>query len=329
LINPFEFIVLDIDGSVVHQKRLLTRYHPTVIESQQLAESLRFWCRQSEMNLLQQELSNCFLTDQPKLIFYGSGDFHHLAYLGISLIEEPFTLIQFDNHTDFWKPLKKDFFDFGSWVSYALRLPKLKKVIQLGVDGDLRLAWYLPFPTGRYSHNMDLLLQGQIEVYPNRLRRSILMGRMKGDLACARLQPGLISTRVTWKNMQDWGGVEETIERLIPTIPTEGVYITIDKDVLKETENFAGYRGRQGNLSLKELLSALSLIGQHKRILGADVCGEGSHNSFQFSRAKRLLLWQKDWMLSPSSYTSQEVIQRNEKANLRIIEQLFRSRERA
>lgn len=324
-LNPFEIILLDIDGSVAIQKRLYAQYSPSVIQLQHQAATLRFWCSPSDIETLRQKLVDSFQTNQRKLIFYGSGDYHHLAFLGISLIEELFTLIQFDNHTDLWKPLKKDFIDFGSWVPYALRLPNLQKVIQLGVDGDLRLAWYLPFPQGRYSHELDLLCQGKVEIYPNKTRHSILLGRLYGNLPCAKLQPGMVMTRVAWKNMYDHDGVEETVMRLLPNIPTEGVYITIDKDVLLESENFAAYRGRQGSLSLNELLLALSLIGKHKRILGADVCGECSHSSFQSSMAKRLLLWQKDWMLRPSIYTSADTIHRNEEVNLKIIEQLFRS----
>jgi len=91
--------------------------------------------------------------------------------------------------------------------------------------------------------------------------------------------------------MQDQEGVDEIILRLLPSSSTEGVYITVDKDVLQESDNLASYPGRQGNLTLNEPLSAISLIRKHMKIVGADVCGECSRNTFQSSIGKRLLLW--------------------------------------
>ena len=42
--------------------------------------------------------------------------------------------------------------------------------------------------------------------------------------------------------MQDQEGVDEIILRLLPSSSTEGVYITVDKDVLQESDNFASYQ---------------------------------------------------------------------------------------
>ncbi len=322
--NCLEIIVLDIDGSVVHQERLLTRYHPAIIPLRQQEESLRFFCQPSEIAELRKKLVGSSKTNQGKLILIGSGDYHHLALLGISVIQEPFTLIQFDNHTDFWKPLKNDFYDFGSWVLIANHFSNLRKVIQLGVDGDLRLAWYLPFLQGRRSHDLDNLFKGKIEVYPNRIRHSILAGKFRHDLGFASFHPGLFTTKVSWNNMKDSGGVADTVMRLIPTIPTEGVYLTIDKDVMRESENFSAYPGRQGTLTLDELIEAISIIGENKRIIGADICGDGSHTTIKHSLGKRLLQWQMDWSLPSSIFSSPDIVQRNERVNMEIIEQFNR-----
>ena len=323
--DTLEIILLDIDGSVALQKRLLAQYQPIEIPLQKQAEALRYWCSPREMDLLREILLGAFQSNLPKLLLYGSGDYHHLAYLGISLIEEPFTLIQFDTHTDLWKPLKSDYFDFSSWVTRAIRIPNLQKVIQLGVDSDLRLAWYLPFPQGRYSHELDLLLQGKVDIYPNTTHRSILLGNLRAHLPCVEFEPFLIASRATWKNMRDYGGVEETIRQLLSNIPTPGVYITIDKDVIRESENFAAYPKRQGTLTLDDLLLAISLIVKNKRLVGADICGDGSHISIHASLAKRLMLWQQSWMLPNNIYTSPETISKNEKANMQIVEQLCQS----
>jgi len=321
-LNPFEIIILDLDGSVSLQKNLLDQHHPTVISLTEFADSLRFWCRLSELEALKLKLNESFHSNKPKLILYGSGDYHHLAYLGISLIKEPFCLIQFDNHTDIWKPLKKDFIDFGSWVPNVLRLNNLQKVIQLGVDGDLRLAWYLPFPLGRYSHEIDLLSEGKVEIYPNTMKRSFLLGRFDGCNSNVKFSPSKFITRLEWKNIQNNGGMENFIHQLLSNIPTKGIYITIDKDVLRESDNFAGYPKRQGTLSLDELLIALSILAKNKQILGMDICGDGSHQQTSSSLGKRLLHWQMVWAIPSSSFTSDDTYQRNERVNLNIIEQI-------
>jgi len=320
--DPFEIILLDIDGAVLKQKGLLDLHHPTVISLQEKAESLRFWCRIFEIESIKIIIDQSAHSNKRKLFFYGSGDYHHLAYLGISLIKEPFCLIQFDNHTDIWKPLKKGFIDFGSWVPRVFQFGNLKKVIQLGVDGDLRLAWYLPFPLGRHSHEIDLLCLGRVEIYPNKMRRSLLLGRYNGCLSSVKFLPNRFTTRLEWKNINDNGGMEVFIHQLLSTIPTEGIYITIDKDVLRESDNFAGYPMRQGSLTLDDLAIALSVLAKNKRILGADICGDGSYLRTASSIAKRLMIWQMTWAIPASKFTAEETIQRNEVSNLRIIEEI-------
>jgi hypothetical protein len=195
-------------------------------------------------------------------------------------------------------------------------------VIQLGIDGDLGLRRDIPVPMGPITHEISLLCNGKVETYPNSMRRSVLLGRIRATLSCVEFKPGLLTTEANWENMLDHGGIEATLERILPTISTDSVYLTIDKDVLKESDSFTNYFGLQGTLSLDELLAAISLIRKRKRMLGADVCGDGSYPTTRAYSLKRFVGRWKDRKISMNDFSSQENIRLNEEANLRILARL-------
>ncbi len=70
---------------------------------------------------------------------------------------------------------------------------------------------------------------------------------------------------VIWPNTVD-------PQKLISAIPTEDVYISIDKDVLDRS--FAATNWDHGNMHLQVLITALKTIILRKNVLGIDVCGE-------------------------------------------------------
>jgi len=315
-------IVLDVDGAVIRQQRLMAQYQPIVVPLQERSEALRYWCRVEEMEAVRQLLVSTVGSVKGAVIFYGSGDYHHLAWLGISLMDEPLTVIHFDNHCDFWRTPRRRYTHFGHWVVEVLKLPHVRRVIQLGIDGDFDMSKETPFPMGPIGQEMDLLCDGKVEVYPNAMRCSTLLWRLRATLPCVEFEPGLLTTRATWKNMRDHGGIEAALNRILPTLPTEAVYLTIDKDSLRESDNFAAYPGRQGTLTLDELLAAISLLGKQKRIVGVDVCGDGSLFVAGGRPLKRLVAWLKDSEIPLAAFSSPENIQLNENANLKILARL-------
>lgn len=60
--------------------------------------------------------------------------------------------------------------------------------------------------------------------------------------------------------------------RLFERIPTEAVYLSIDKDVLDPGEAETDWD--QGNMAVDQLLKWVSALMSGHRLLGADVCGE-------------------------------------------------------
>lgn len=336
----FEAIVLDFDGSVAAQEGLVSRYGARVLRLEGRTADLRFWCRADEMREIRLRVLESSEGSRPRALFLGSGDYHHFAYLGLSLVEEPFAVIHFDNHCDYWREEFVNllgagslgpgpgYFNYGSWVIPALRLPFARKVLQFGVDGDFGFREYLPFPKGGYSHALGLLLEGKVETYPNRMRRSRLLGAVRASLPCAELRPRLFTTSVAWRNMSDNGGVAAAVGAALSRVEEDAVYVTIDKDVLDESESFSAYPGFTGRMKLDELLDALRLVASRKRIVGLDVCGDASGPRAVAaalsarSIAKRTMARRQYGRIAASEFSSDANIRKNEGVNLRIMEAL-------
>ena len=101
------------------------------------------------------------------------------------------------------------------------------------------------------------------------LKKVVLIG-VRSDLARAIPQELLKKVAVFQSNYPFW---EDNIKKaIIAAIPTSSVYLSIDKDVLTETEAVTNWE--QGNMSLAQLLNIIESIALYKRICGIDICGE-------------------------------------------------------
>jgi hypothetical protein len=314
----FESVVLDLDNSVVKQVGLISKLNAVIIPMQEDGERYRFYCTHSDMIELRNIVIKNIVTTKPKLILYGSGDYHNLAYIGLSLVEDPVTVIHFDNHTDWWKFPFHDYHFFGDWVVWASKMKNVKKVIQFGVDGDLTLKPNLP-PVGTFTHRIDLLLSGKIEMYPYEMEHSTFWGRVKGVTKCVTLKPSWLKTKAHWKNLSNPRNAEEILENLISSIETESVYFSIDKDVFDEKVNFAAYPKLQGSMPLSMITNIITKIAQNKKVAGIDICGDGSTIKHGKSLIKKYIINQKEKSLNPNVFTSKENIILNQNVNLSII----------
>jgi len=95
------------------------------------------------------------------------------------------------------------------------------------------------------------------------------------------------------------------VQRLIRLIPTDTVYVSIDKDVLSPLD--AATDWDQGSMRLTTLLGMLSAIAAAKRLAGADICGEYPPSPSA--------LWRPE---------TRRMMQRNERANRLIAGQAAR-----
>ena len=201
------------------------------------------------------------LADTPieaTITLLGSGDFHHVAALLHERIDEPFTLIHFDNHPD-WVRLAPRW-HCGSWLNRTLALPNLARAVTLGPCSDDLVR------PGLKGGNLGALDGGRLALFPwhhapSRVWRHI------ADGPGHRVGNGLIH----WRNL-DERSLPEAIDEALAAMPTDAVWISIDKDVLPEDEVVTNWD--QGHMPLDALRAFLDAIRARKRIIGADLCGE-------------------------------------------------------
>ena len=94
----------------------------------------------------------------PSFLLYGSGDFHHLSALWLRSVQEPFTLLSFDNHPDWDR--RPPLWQCGAWINRALELPNLVRA-QIWTPTSPDVAGF-----GRLMANRRALRSGRLQVFP-------------------------------------------------------------------------------------------------------------------------------------------------------------------
>jgi hypothetical protein len=237
---------IDLDGSIVGQpfmRKLLADDAACSIDATDLAPRLRIVASRAARAALAKRIASAmdsknrdrekgarlelesslapFSLTPLSVVFYGSGDFHHITVCLLERHCEPLTVIQIDNHPD-WVTFPPTL-NCGSWVNHALKLPQVAQVVTLGPAGD-DLEW----PELK-AGNLRAIVQGRLKIVPWRRTRSRVFGRY-GDTASWRQQGKWLE----WfdVSMHPWPAM---LERLVDEIPTHAVYVTIDKDALVQT----------------------------------------------------------------------------------------------
>ena len=249
-------LFLNLDAALEAQPALRDQGGGLTVEARDLGPALRLWSRPPALAALAERLRDRAPTGAgPDLVFAGSGDFHHVTPL---LIERAIaasgarsvTVAHFDNHPD-WVRFDNGL-HCGSWVGRAARLPRVAKVITVGVcSGDIDR------PETKRA-DLDLVAERRVELYPYRAPDGGPILRV-GD--------------------QGWPSIEAMgeggfVDLLASRITTDAVYITIDKDVLRADDAVTNWD--QGQLSLDGLERLVRGVAGRARLIGADVVGDWS-----------------------------------------------------
>ena len=72
---------------------------------------------------------------------------------------------------------------------------------------------------------------------------------------------------IGFRSVDDWG---RRLPGLLDTLPDD-VYVSVDLDVLDPETFFSGYDS--GTMLPSQLMEALDMIGERKRVVGGDICG--------------------------------------------------------
>ncbi len=259
--------VINLDGCVAAQPALsglIASGLASCIEARDLAGSTRIVARKRMIERFVQRVGTP-PENRTELVFYGSGDFHHLSAALISRHVQPLTVIHFDNHPD-WVRFPATF-NCGAWVNRALEMSQVKRVITLGPCSD-----DLENPE-RKTANLEAVKDGRLVVFPW-LHAPSRVNRDFGSGQAHEQRDGMIH----WRNLADenW---DSFLTELLANIPTEAIYITIDKDVLGTGEATTNWD--QGQMTLAHVVSAIEALGTKFQVLGVDVCGDYSAPRFK------------------------------------------------
>ena len=250
---------------------------PRRLDCRDLGPRLRLWTTRRTFRAFAGRLAaEESISQGPVLTLFGSGDYHHLTTALLARIDEPFTLIHFDNHPD-WVRLAPRY-HCGAWVNRALELPKLARIVTLGPTSDDLVA--PEFKGG----NVAALATGRLELYPWRHAPSLVVRRLPPG-PCFRRQ----GRRLHWRNVGDesWPAFLDELSGRLGLGP---VWFTVDKDVLRAQD--AATNWDQGGMPLDALLDGIRRLGRGRRVLGADLCGDYSPPAFGGNLFKRLESWQ-------------------------------------
>ncbi|PZW49198.1 arginase family enzyme [Humitalea rosea] len=258
-------LVLDLDGSLPGQPALRRRLEAgaaTLVPATDLAARLRILADPAALAALRQRIAVAFPVagGPPPVVFYGSGDFHHLAALFLGALPGPLTVLHIDNHPD-WTRFPATL-NCGAWVCRALELPQVQRVITIGPASDdfVRPEWKFA--------NLAAIRQGRLEVHPFRAAPSRLWGRAVEAPGC-HTEAG----RLVWHELAatPWSAFVRALDARLPATP---FWVSFDKDALTAEEAVTNWD--QGALRLDDVLALVARLGRRRRWLGMDVCGDYS-----------------------------------------------------
>ncbi|MGZ0084454.1 arginase family protein [Caldibacillus thermoamylovorans] len=117
--------LLHLDGTYRPQTRLL-RFPHEWVDLADVPET-NLYCSQTALAEIKRRLRR---RRTRGAVLIGSGNYHYVTYLLLQEIQEPFTLVLFDHHTD--ADPDDGLMSCGSWVARALDHPLLRKVVIAG-----------------------------------------------------------------------------------------------------------------------------------------------------------------------------------------------------
>jgi len=301
--------VLNFDNSVIQQSKLLSQYQAEIIDFTSFASSARFYMS----GALRKGIADSLAPQRKKYAaFLGSGDFHHISEIITSQIDEPVCLIVFDFHPD-WDTLPPRF-GCGSWVSQVLKNKNILKVLLLGMGSQDLCAAALQ------TANLASLSDNRLEIYPYRHKPSRVYFKRVPENHSITARKGFFSSKIIWHELEKEDLSEFTL-KLIKRLPSQKIYISIDKDCLKK--EFALTNWEEGALHLDQLLTMVKLMRKNLDIIGLDVVGD--YSLPVISDKLKGFLSRLDHPKGPvvDNYPAEVISRVNEQTNLKILQEIF------
>lgn len=301
--------VLNFDDSITSQKNLIAKFNSPpytceIIDFKKEAPSLRYWAKRKDLNFFAQKLGR---SGNNLITFYGSGDFHHISIALIESLRRPLSVMVFDFHPD-WDGLGTRF-SCGSWINAIAENNNVKKAILLGPSSDDLSA------KGLFTASFRGLSAKKLEIYPYERKPSWLFFRSLKNVDCLKLSHFPLITKIEWNNLVQKQldiFLSETLSRL----PTDDVYISIDKDCL--TADYAFTNWEEGLIPLAWLTKALGIIRLKKNIIAMDITGDYSAIILK-SRLKKIISFFDHPRKNIPLQEKEAITRLNEDTNLKIL----------
>ncbi|HZZ81496.1 MAG TPA: hypothetical protein VFE62_23540 [Gemmataceae bacterium] len=252
--------VIDLDGSITAQDRVLRMFEPEVHDLRRWGPRLRLACRWKRFYRFERRLDreldtrDCF---EPCITLLGSGDFHHVTLALLRRLRHPFNLLVLDKNPDWLRGVPMA--HCGAWLHHAAELPNVRRIFHLGGDQGFDDSRRLLAPT-------KLLRSGKIVALP--AVRTFRNGFWR-DLPHQPLRPHFDRT-VDRERLEEllWPHLEE-LER----VP---LYVSLDKNVMWMPESVTNWQS--GHLDLTEVQEILQffLKAAGNELIGMDIVGDWS-----------------------------------------------------
>jgi hypothetical protein len=292
--------ILDLDGSLTQQSRLVAEGPAEVVPLRDWGPRLRLACSFGRFRDFEDKLNRLIGPGggEPTVMFYGSGDFHHVSLALLRRLTTPFNLLVLDKHPDWMRAIP--FLHCGTWLRHATGLPLLRRVYHVGGDLDFDNAWRWLAPAGE-------LRRGKITVFPG-VRRF---------------------TRGPWRHIRNVpardDGAPVTPERVAallrpfaPGLARWPLYVSLDKDVMTPAEAVVNWDS--GHFGLAEVIAVLGAFVAAARgnVVGVDVVGDWSPVRLG-GILRRVLHWTEH---PPLTVDPAEATRVNERTNLVLLQSL-------
>ncbi len=252
--------VIDLDGSITAQERVLRTFRPDVFDMRHWGPRLRLGCRWNRFHRFERRLDRLLsAADQldPSITLLGSGDFHHLTLALLRRVRHPFNLLVLDKHPDWMRGFP--ILHCGTWLHHAAKLPNVRRIFHLGGDMDFDNAWRWLAPTAQ-------LHAGKIVALP--AFRTFKKGFWR-DLPHKPL-------RANFDAPINHERLEELLWRHLDELDCLPLYISLDKDVMWMPESVVNWDS--GYLDLTEVQEILQffLKAAGNDLIGMDILGDWS-----------------------------------------------------
>jgi len=177
--------------------------------------------------------------------FIDGGNYHYLSKIFTDKVQQPFDLIVIDHHHDMQPPAFGPILSCGGWLKEVLDSNSyLNKAFIIGVEGETVTEELKK----NYSSVQFFTDNQMLAVYG------------KGDGTKEFYRRGYLYNAKLAQFIYD------NIDIQYP------VYISVDKDVLTETECMTNWD--QGIINIESLECFLFLVLAHNPVIGIDICGE-------------------------------------------------------